>query len=281
MSEPSNSWKQSRVLRSATTPSSAIGARPPQVKREVYRFWEAGPCGSGDATAEEGTPEYYAQIERRRYELEPFIHRFAEFGSTHGQKVLEIGVGLGTDHIQFARAGADLFGVDLTERSIALVGRRLELEGLSSDLRVADAEALPFADDTFDTVYSWGVLHHTPDTPHAVAEAVRVTRPGGRICIMVYSRHAWVSYGLWVRNGPLSGRPLRSVADVLYHHQESLGTKGYTPRELRAMLGGVEELRIKKVCTPYDIRYARWLAVPTGRWLGFFQVATGRKHKSA
>jgi ubiquinone/menaquinone biosynthesis C-methylase UbiE len=258
---------------------SAVEASTSSVhaKREVRRFWEAAPCGSWHATAPEGTPEYYAQVERRRYELEPFIHRFAEFESTCGQQVLEIGVGLGTDHMQFARAGADLHGIDLTERGVSLVRRRLALEDLSSDLRVADAERLPYANDTFDVVYSWGVLHHTPDTPRAIAEAVRVTRPEGRICIMVYSRHSWMSYALWLRYGPLSGRPLRSVADTLYHHMESLGTQGFTRRELRKMLPDVKDLQIEKVTTPYDREYARSLAVPTGRWLGFFHVVRARK----
>jgi ubiquinone/menaquinone biosynthesis C-methylase UbiE len=262
---------------SGTSFAGESNARTGLVKREVRRFWQANPCGYGDATAPEGTREYYAQIERRRYEREPFIHRFAQFESTHDQRVLEIGVGLGTDHIQFARAGAHMHGIDLTERGVELVHRRLELEGLNSDLRVADAEALPFADDSFDVVYSWGVLHHTPDTSRAVSEAVRVTRPGGRVCIMVYSRHAWVSYGLWLHRGPLSRRPTRSVADVLYHHMESLGTKGFTKCELRAMLTGVENLEIEKVCTPYDREYAGLVAVATGRWLGLFHVARGHK----
>jgi SAM-dependent methyltransferase len=257
--------------------SDAPDAYAEALKREVRRYWEAEPCGSPAASAPEGTAEYFAQIERRRYQLEPFIPRFAEFDASAGRKVLEIGVGAGSDHVQFARAGAELQGIDLTEHGIELVRRRLALEGLSSELRVADAESLPFASDYFDIVYSWGVLHHTPDTRRAIAEAVRVTRPGGRICIMVYSRHAWVTYGLWLRRGPLSGRPLRSLSDVLRHHMESPGTKGFTRRELRGMLTGVDELEIEKVGTPYDRAYASLLAAPTGRWLGFFQVARGRK----
>jgi ubiquinone/menaquinone biosynthesis C-methylase UbiE len=254
-----------------------VSARSEELKREVRRYWEAEPCGSEVATAPEGSAEYYDQIERRRYELEPFIRRFARFESTTGQRVLEIGVGAGTDHMQFARAGAELHGVDLTEHGVRLVRRRLALESLVSDLRVADAEALPFPDGYFDVVYSWGVLHHTPDTRRAMAEAIRVARPGGRVCIMVYSRHAWVSYGLWMRRGLLSGRPFRSIADVLYHHMESVGTKGFTRPELHAMLTGVEDLKIEKVSTPYDRAYVRLLAAPTGRWLGFFQVAHGHK----
>jgi ubiquinone/menaquinone biosynthesis C-methylase UbiE len=248
-----------------------------KTKGAVRSFWERAPCGSWDASAPEGTREYFDQIERRRYELEPFIHRFARFGDTRGQRVLEIGVGLGTDHVQFARAGAELAGVDLTHKGIELVGRRLAIEGLESDLRVADAERLPFADSSFDVVYSWGVLHHTPDTPRAVREAIRVLRPGGRLCVMVYSRHAWVSYGLWLRNGPLSRRPLRSISDVLHHHMESLGTKAYTKRELRRMFAGTADLRSEKVCTPYDVEYAGGLARLTERWLGFFMVVQGRR----
>lgn len=254
-----------------------MGAQAQPVKEAVRQFWSRTPCGSWDATAPEGTPEYFEQVERRRYELEPFIHRYAEFASTTDRDVLEIGVGLGTDHVQFARAGARLHGVDLTERGIELVNRRLALEGLSSELAVADAEHLPFPDDRFDVVYSWGVLHHTPDTPGAIREAVRVLRPGGRLCVMVYARHAWVSYGLWARHGPLSGRPLRSLGDVLYHHMESLGTKGYTKREVRRMFTGLADLRLEKVCTPYDIEYAGGLARLTERQLGFFLVIRGRK----
>ena len=248
-----------------------------ETKGQVRKFWERTPCGSWDASAPEGTKEYFDQVEARRYELEPFIHRFADFGSTAGQSVLEVGVGLGTDHVEFARAGAKLHGIDLTEKGVALVRQRLELEGLDSDLQVADAEQLPFEDDSFDIVYSWGVLHHTPDTPRAMREAVRVLRPGGRLCVMVYARHAWVSYGLWARHGPLSRRPFRSISDVLHHHMESLGTKGYTKRELRRMLSGLEGLAIEKVTTPYDVEYAGGLARLTGRQLGFFMVARGRK----
>jgi ubiquinone/menaquinone biosynthesis C-methylase UbiE len=248
-----------------------------ETKEEVRSFWSRTPCGSWDATAAEGTREYYDQIEARRYELEPFIREYARFDQAAGLSLLEIGVGVGTDHVQFARSGADLSGVDLTERSVELVRQRLALEGLWSRLQVADAEALPFASDSFDVVYSWGVLHHTPDTARAMSEAVRVLRPGGRLCVMVYARHAWVSYGLWLRNGPLSRRPLRSISDVLHHHMESLGTKGYTKRELRRMLSGVDRLEIEKVATPYDVEYAGGLARLTGRQLGFFMVARGRK----
>ncbi len=246
-------------------------------KEAVRAFWEAEPCGSIHAQAPEGSREYFDEVERQRYEAEPFIHDYAQFASARGKTVLEIGVGMGTDHVNFARAGANLSGVDLTEHGVSLVRRRLELEGLESDLRVGDAERLPYDDGSFDVVYSWGVLHHTPDSDRAIAEAIRVVKPGGRLCVMLYARHSWVSYGLWLRFGPLKGRPTRSLADVLAHHMESPGTKGYTKAELRALFSGLEDLRIEKVATPYDRVYARGLADVTGSALGFFTVIRGRR----
>jgi SAM-dependent methyltransferase len=248
-----------------------------RTKGAVRTFWERTPCGSWDATAPEGSPEYFQQIERRRYELEPFIPGFAAFESTAERDLLEIGVGLGTDHVRFARAGAKLTGVDLTERGIELVQRRLELEELDSNLITADAERLPFPDQSFDVVYSWGVLHHTPNTPRAVAEAIRVLRPGGVIRVMLYARHSWVSYGLWARHGPLSRRPFRSLRDVLAHHMESLGTQGFTKREVRRMFRGVDQLTVEKICTPYDVEYAGGLARLTPGLLGFFMLISGRR----
>lgn len=216
-------------------------------------------------------------MERRRYELEPFIPKFAGFDSARGLKVLEIGVGLGTDFVRWARAGADAHGVDLTDRGVELCRRRLELEGLRAHVQQADAERLPFESGSFDRVYSWGVLHHSPDTPRAVAEAVRVLRPGGELCAMLYSRFSWVSLAKWVRHALLVGRPLRSLGSVLYEHMESPGTTAYTTSELRAMFAELDPLVVQKVATPYDRQVVGPLADLTGRRLGWFTVVRGRK----
>lgn len=244
-----------------------------ELKRRVREFWETEPCGAMHASAPEGSPEYFAQVERVRYEREPFIPQFADFAGSAGKRVLEIGVGLGTDFLQFARAGARVTGIDLTEHAVALVRRRLELEGLEGEVRVADAEELPFDDGAFDRVYSWGVLHHTPDTARAVREAIRVA-PGGDVCVMLYGRHSWVAFGLWVKHALLGGRPWRSLADVLSRHMESEGTKGYTPRELRQLFAGLDDLRIDRVVTTYDRRFAGPL-VRLGSF-GWFVVIRGR-----
>jgi SAM-dependent methyltransferase len=252
-------------------------AAPRDAKGRIRAYWERTPCGSKHASAPEGEPEYFAQVEKRRYELEPFIPKFADFEGSRGKSVLEIGVGLGTDFVRFARAGARVTGVDLTKRSIELVTRRLALEGLDGEVRVADAEALPFEDGSFERVYSWGVLMVTPDTPRAVREAIRVLRPGGQLCAMVYARRSWVGFGLWARYALLVGRPWRSLADVIASHMESPGMKAYTEPEVRALFTALEELRIERVGTPYDRRVVGPLVRLTGQSLGWFMVVRGRK----
>ncbi len=122
---------------------------------------------------------YEAQA-KARYDLEgEMIFGLAQFEKAKGLKVLEVGVGLGADHQQFAEAGADLYGIDLTERAVEHTRKRLVAFGLTSDLSVGDAENLDFSDESFDQVYSWGVLHHSLDTPKAIAEVWRVLKRGG------------------------------------------------------------------------------------------------------
>lgn len=160
-------------------------------KDAVRRFWDARPCGTADVTgADEGTPEFFDALDARRYALEPFIERFARFAEQAGRRVLEIGCGTGGDLLRFARAGAHVTGVDLSPHSLALARRRFALAKLEADLRVADAESLPFPEARFDLAYSWGVLHHTPDTARALAEVRRVLVPGGRACVMLYHRRS-------------------------------------------------------------------------------------------
>ena len=257
-----------------------LSTAPPnteETKERVREFWEDEPCGSAHADAPEGTKEFFDQVERTRNELEPFIPDFADFEGSRGKSVLEIGVGLGTDFIRFARAGAKATGIDLTEHGVELVRKRLELEGLDGEVLVADAESLPFEDASFDKVYSWGVLHHTPRTEQAVGEALRVLKPRGELCVMLYARHSWVAYGFWARHGLLAGRPWRSLAHVLAHHMESEGTKAYTTRELRRMFDGLDGLRIDRVSTPYDRQIAGPLARLTGDRLGWYLVTRGRR----
>jgi len=161
------------------------------LKDRVRAFWQANPCGTKFADAPPGTPRFYELVEEHRYRKEWHIPQAAGFTSARGLDVLEIGCGLGTDGAQFARAGANYTGIDLTDAAIELARKRFELFNIPGKFKTADAERLDFADNSFDLVYSHGVLHHTPDTAGAVKEIYRVLRPGGRAVVMLYHRDSY------------------------------------------------------------------------------------------
>ncbi len=154
-------------------------------------FWQANPCGVKFADAAPGTRRFYELVEAHRYTKEWHIPALPISPSARGLKVLEIGCGLGTDGAQFAEAGADYTGVDLTEAAVELARKRFELFDLPGKFQTADAENLDFADESFDLVYSHGVLHHTPETAKAIREIHRVLRPGGRAVVMLYHRDSY------------------------------------------------------------------------------------------
>lgn len=162
-----------------------------QLKERVRAFWQEHPCGTKFADAQPGSRRFYELVEAHRYEKEWHIPAAAGFANSRDLDVLEIGCGLGTDGAQFAHAGANYTGIDLTEAAVDLARRRFELFNLPGNFRVADAEQLDFPDNSFDLVYSHGVLHHTPDTAAAVREIHRVLRPGGRAVVMLYHRDSY------------------------------------------------------------------------------------------
>ena len=161
------------------------------LKERVRAFWQAHPCGEKFSDAEMGTREFFDRVEAHRYTKEWHIPEAADFAATRGLRVLEIGCGMGTDGAQFAAAGADYTGVDLTEAAVDLARKKFAAAGLKGEFRVADAEALDFADESFDMVYSHGVLHHTPDIESAIGEIHRLLRPGGRAVVMLYHRGSY------------------------------------------------------------------------------------------
>jgi ubiquinone/menaquinone biosynthesis C-methylase UbiE len=161
------------------------------LKERVRAFWQANPCGVKFADAAPGTRHFYELVEAHRYTKEWHIPIAADFASARGLKVLEIGCGLGTDGAQFAEAGSIYTGVDLTDAAVELARKRFELFDLQGKFETADAENLPFAPDSFDLVYSHGVLHHTPETAKAIKEIHRVLRPGGRAVVMLYHRDSY------------------------------------------------------------------------------------------
>ena len=159
----------------------------------VQDYWNRRPCNIRHSTAEIGTREYFDQVEARKYFVEPHIPGFAQFERWAGKRVLEIGCGIGTDAVNFARAGADYTGIELSEVSLALTRKRFETFGLKGTFHNLNAEQLTTALDRgeFDLVYSFGVIHHTPDQRAVIKQARQVIRDDGEMRIMLYAKNSW------------------------------------------------------------------------------------------
>ena len=240
----------------------------------VRAYWEPEPCGTDRAVVGDlpvRTLEWFEEVERFRYEAEPYIHSVAQFTRHRGKRVLEVGVGAGTDHLQWARAGCECFGVDLTDNAIETTRARLALYGLTSQLQRVDAETLPFESAYFDVVYSWGVIHHSARPEQIIGEIHRVLKPGGVFIGMMYGRHSMTVLRFWVRFALLRGRPWRSFREVIATHVESTGTKAYTVRELERMFAAFRNCSAQPVLTINDTAgWPRWFSQFFPAALGWF-----------
>jgi ubiquinone/menaquinone biosynthesis C-methylase UbiE len=222
-------------------------------KNLVKDFWNNASCGEELYLKGDNEKQAFINQSNKRYELEPYIIDFAEFVEAKGKKVLEIGVGLGADHQKFAEAGADLFGIDLTERAIMNTKNRLNLFGLNTTLSIGDAEKLHFEDNIFDIVYSWGVIHHSPNTERAIEEILRVLKKGGKAKIMIYHKYSFVGYMLWLRYALFGFKPFTKLNEIYSKYLESPGTKAYTTKEAYHMFSKFSTVQISTVLTHGDL----------------------------
>jgi len=223
-----------------------------QLKRQERDFWEGASCGERlylDDTTREG----YLKQSQMRYELEPEILSFADFEKHRGSRVLEIGLGLGADHQKWAEADTTLYGIDLTKRAVEHTRRRFRLMKLTTHLQVADAEYLPFSDQCFDLIYSWGVLMCTPDTRKAIHEVYRALRPGGIAKVMLYHKYSMVGLMLWLRYALMRGKPLTPLLDIYMNYLESPGTKAYSVEEAMDLFKEFECKTINTFLTHGDL----------------------------
>jgi 2-polyprenyl-3-methyl-5-hydroxy-6-metoxy-1,4-benzoquinol methylase len=161
----------------------------------VRAYWNSRPCNIRHSTKPVGTREYYDEVEARKYFVEPHIPRFAEFERWNGKKVLEIGCGIGTDTINFARAGAQVTAVDLTEQSLQVARQRAKVFGLEDRIQFIQADAEKLSESVpvqpYDLVYSFGVIHHTPDPNRVLDEIRKYVTAESTVKIMVYNRWSW------------------------------------------------------------------------------------------
>ena len=233
----------------------------------VRSYWNQASCGTEFIQEEKFSVDYFAAIEAFRYAIESDIFSFAQFTRYHKKKVLEVGVGAGTDFIQWVRAGAYAYGIDLTQEAINNTRKRLALEHLSASyLDVADAQKLPFAANFFDLIYSWGVIHHAPSMTDCLQEMVRVTKPNGTMKIMVYTRNSLFAFYQYLIHGVKKGKPFSRWKDIIYNHQESFGTQAFSQQEMRCLLAyyPVTIMNIQSPITAHDLLYYKSLPYQYG-----------------
>ena len=222
------------------------------LKQAVREHWQAQPCGSRGID-DADRKRFFDQLEQERYAQDHHIPAWANFERGRDRDLLEIGVGAGTDFVQWVRHGARATGIDLTEAGIALARERLALEGLRASLMVSDAESLPFEDESFDLVYSYGVLHHTPDTEGSLREVHRVLRPGGTALLMLYRVPSWTGLNLWALHCAAKGKPWKTPRQAIFEHLESPGTKAYTEGEVHDLLSDFAWVRIEDALLGGDL----------------------------
>jgi 2-polyprenyl-3-methyl-5-hydroxy-6-metoxy-1,4-benzoquinol methylase len=167
---------------------------------KVSEYWNARPCNIRHSPKPVGTREYYDEVESRKYNVEYHIPQFAQFERWTGKKVLEIGCGIGTDTMSFARAGALVTAVDLTEKSLEVARKRAKVFGFEDRVSFIQANAEKLSEsvpvEPYDLVYSFGVIHHTPHPERVLDEIRKYVKPESTLKIMVYNRWSWKV--LWV-----------------------------------------------------------------------------------
>ena len=161
---------------------------------QVREYWNNRPCNIRHSRSPIGTQEYFDEVEARRYANEPHNYTFPEFERWKGKRVLEVGCGIGTDAVNFARAGAIYTGIDLSSESVKLAKKRLEVFGLKGEIFEANAEELVTKFDPhekFDLIYSFGVIHHAPRPELVVANFPKLLAEGGEVRAMIYAKNSW------------------------------------------------------------------------------------------
>ena len=197
----------------------------------VRQFWNSHVHDWKVATHPVGTAGFFEEIEAYRFEKLHYLPRLVDFGAYAGQRVLDVGCGVGNDLSRFARGGAQVVGIDLAETSIALARKNFEQRGLAGEFHAMNGEALEFTDASFDLVYCHTVLHFTPRPESMIREIHRVLRPGGRAIVMTVNRNSWLNL-------------MHRLAKVEIDHLDAPVFYRYSIDEFRALLADFTEVEV-------------------------------------
>lgn len=213
-------------------------------KENTRKHWNANPCEAHEpGSAMQMTKEYFDELTLKRYEDQKWLLEEIHTLDVKGKKVLEIGYGMGTDHLELSKMGGDMYGISITPGDKKIVDERFKLYGKHTETTVADAEDLPYASDFFDFVYSFGVLHHTPNFEKSVSEIYRVLKKDGECFIAVYNKNSmffWWSVFLWtwILNGSFRKYSLQERLSLIEYPNDdpNLVVKLYTKKQLKRIM---------------------------------------------
>jgi ubiquinone/menaquinone biosynthesis C-methylase UbiE len=237
-------------------------------KLEAVKQWTNDPCGAVAGDFKEGSREYFDAVAKNRYEsYAPWLKKLIDGIDVKGKTVLELGCGLGTDLMSFAKNGADVTGLDLTPKHIELAKKLFELSGMPAKFILGDAENMEIPAASIDVVYSFGVLHHTPNIEKAVAEIHRVLKPGGLAVIGLYHKNSWhYWFNLILIHGIFQRKLFRMSVDELLSASVEISHSGARP--LVKVYSGAQCRRLFKAFSSTKIKKDHWTRdqIPN-RWL--------------
>lgn len=255
--------------------------------KKVRSYWNKRPCNVKHSSARIGTKKYFNEVEKRKYFIEPHIPKFAEFDKWKGKNVLEIGCGIGTDTVNFARAKANVTTIDVSLESLAIACERASVFRLNN-IRFYEGNAeelqkiLPKKPRTYDLIYSFGVIHHTPHPERIIEQAKCYSHPGTILKIMVYYRYSWKVLWILLTYGCGAFWNLKKL--IAKYSEAQIGnpiTYTFTKREIKKLLNkyrfGIKEMWIDHIFLykildykQYKYRkvwYFRYLPKCIFRWL--------------
>jgi SAM-dependent methyltransferase len=198
---------------------------------EVRGYWERHIHDLEITRHPVGSRGFFDDLDQYHFEKLHHLPRLIDFAGYRDRAVLEVGCGAAVDLARFARGGAVVTGVDVAASAIELARANFTQQGLQGELRVADGEHLPFADNTFDLVYAHGVVQYTPSPTRLVEECRRVLKPGGQAIFQVYNRVSWLN-------------ALSQIMKVGLEHEDAPVLLKFSIGEFRRLLGGFREVRI-------------------------------------
>jgi ubiquinone/menaquinone biosynthesis C-methylase UbiE len=237
-------------------------------KREIQKQWDANPCGASTVSdAVQGTLSFYRKVREHRYNIyAPWLGPIVESEAVPHRRILEIGVGLGSDHYRFAAAGNSMVAIDLSREHLRQTVRHLQLEGLSTQPVYGDAENTAFQRASFDMVYAFGAIHHTPSPEAAVKEMHRVLKPGGVALVALYHLNSLNFLGFLIRHGIWRGRLFKKgwsefLSEIEYRKDVDSAAplvKLFSRRRARQLFGAFRNVEISTHHVEFPALHRKW-----------------------